>query len=291
MPIDRAAVRNGSIYDGATGASWGGVRQNGAVTEAVFLSILSEILLVAPAPVTVTVRASGRTVLPTNNPLEPGAYDVYCNGSIELTNEPWVHRIMSHSISGREDSFSAQVRARDGKCVLSGLPNLNALFGDWSGFESAHIFPLEKENIWSEDNFGRWITNMDNTNGVPKINSCQNGLLLRRDLHQSFDNYLISVNPDDDYKIIVFSLDTFGLDGRSLDPVCRNPADPNHVSDELLRWHFRQSVLANMRGAGEPIFEHDFPTGTDIMTEIREGPYAKERFEMELSSRLRAFDV
>lgn len=80
MPIDRAAVRNVSIYEGATRACLGGVRQNGAITEAVFLSILSEILLVASAPVTVTVRASGRTVLPTNNPLEPGAYDVYCNG-------------------------------------------------------------------------------------------------------------------------------------------------------------------------------------------------------------------
>lgn len=110
-------------------------------------------------------------------------------------------------------------------------------------------------------------------------------------LQKIFSLFYPNIYLKDDYKIIVFSLDTFGLDGRSLDPVCRNPADPNHVSDELLRWHFRQSVLANMRGAGEPIFEHDFPTGTDIMTEIREGPYAKERFEMELSSRLRAFDV
>lgn len=29
--------------------------------------------------------------------------------------------------------------------------------------------------------------------------------------------------------------------------------------DQLLRWHFRQAVLANMRGAGEPVFENDFP--------------------------------
>lgn len=93
---------------------------------------------------------------------------------------------MSHSsISGREDSFRDQVRAQDGKCVLSGLPNLNALFGDWSGFESAHIFLLERESIWSEDNFGRWISNMDNASGVTKIISCQNGLLLRGDLHRA----------------------------------------------------------------------------------------------------------
>ncbi|EQL34975.1 hypothetical protein BDBG_09369 [Blastomyces gilchristii SLH14081] len=42
---------------------------------------------------------------------------------------------------------------------------------------------------------------------------------------------------------------------------CRDSNTDGHVSDELLRWHFRQSVLANMHGAGEPIFESDFPSG------------------------------
>lgn len=93
----------------------------------------------------------------------------------------------------------------------------------------------------------------------------------------------------DGYKIIYFCPDPFGLDGRILDPVCRNPQDPNRVSDALLRWHFRQAVLANMRGAGEPIFEHDFPPGTDMLAELRSEPepYGKQRFEMEMSSRLR----
>ena len=71
--------------------------------------------------------------------------------------------------------------------------------------------------------------------------------------------------------------------------MCRDPTDPHCVSEQLLRWHFRQSVLANMRGEGEPIFEHDFPPGTDMMGEIREGPYAKERFEMEVAAELRGF--
>jgi hypothetical protein len=48
-----------------------------------------------------------------------------------------------------------------------------------------------------------------------------------------------------------------------------------------------RSYIANMRGAGEPVFEHDFPPGTDMMKDIREGPMAQERFELELSSRLR----
>ena len=74
----------------------------------------------------------------------------------------------------------------------------------------------------------------------------------------------------DGYKIIYFGIDNMGVDGKILDPVCRDPNNPHHVSDELLRWHFRQSVLANMRGAGEPIFEHELCA--DMLAEIREGP-------------------
>jgi len=89
----------------------------------------------------------------------------------------------------------------------------------------------------------------------------------------------------------VFGFDVLGIlvDGRTLDPVCRDPANPHRVSDQLLRWHFRQSVLANMRGAGELVFEDDFPPGTDMMGEARAGPYAEERLEMEFASRSRGF--
>ena len=38
--------------------------------------------------------------------------------------------------------------------------------------------------------------------------------------------------------------------GKTLDFGCRDPEDPHKASDELLRCHFRQSVLGNMRGAG-----------------------------------------
>ncbi len=42
-----------------------------------------------------------------------------------------------------------------------------------------------------------------------------------------------------------------------------------------------------MKGAGEPIFENDFPPGSDIMGEIQEGPKAAERMEFELFSRFK----
>ena len=40
-----------------------------------------------------------------------------------------------------------------------------------------------------------------------------------------------------------------------------------------------------MRGAGEPIFECDYPPGSDIMGAIMSGPYA-ELMEFQLFSRL-----
>ena len=85
--------------------------------------------------------------------------------------------------------------------------------------------------------------------------------------------------------MICFDEDLLGVDGRQLDPICRDPADPRSVRDELLRWRFRQAVLANMRGAGEPVFEMDF-FGGDMMGEIMNGPEAAERMEFELFSRL-----
>jgi len=98
-------------------------------------------------------------------------------------------------MSGREDAFKEGIRARDGKCVMSGIVNRRAPY-NWSLFEAAHIFPLEAENLWVEWGYGRWVTNMNDTNRISKTNSCQNGFLLRRDVHGDFDQYLVSVNPD-----------------------------------------------------------------------------------------------
>ena len=40
-----------------------------------------------------------------------------------------------------------------------------------------------------------------------------------------------------------------------------------------------------MRGAGEPIFEIDFPPGSDVLGEMCGGPKAAERMEFELFNR------
>ncbi|PGH05646.1 hypothetical protein GX51_02805 [Blastomyces parvus] len=286
MPRDRAAYRNVHFYDASTGTSIGGFYQNGSLTEENLIWILSEVLLIVEAEHAWTIRnrTSGRTVTPSNNPVALGDYDIYSTGSIQVTNEPWFARLSSHSVSGREDKFRDGVRARDGKCVISGQVNPGAQWDDWVGFEAAHIFPLHKESLWIDLNYSRWIT--EDAVGTSKIHSIQNGLLMIEHLHTRFDQYLFSINPDDDYKIVEFGPGSWGIDGRILDPVCRDPNTNTHVSDELLRWHFRQSVLANMRGVGEPIFESDFPPGSDMMVTLRDEQYGKERFELELQARV-----
>lgn len=64
----------------------------------------------------------------------------------------------------------------------------------YTGFEAAHIFPLAYEGHWISGGYSRWITILPENGGA--INSVQNGLLLRSDIHQQFDSYNLSINPD-----------------------------------------------------------------------------------------------
>jgi hypothetical protein len=73
--------------------------------------------------------------------------------------------------------------------------NPAASWGDWSGYEAAHIFPMEKETLWNQPNFGRWITNTMGRHSAT-INSVQNGILVGAHMHGPVDNFLVSVNPD-----------------------------------------------------------------------------------------------
>jgi len=58
----------------------------------------------------------------------------------------------------------------------------------------AHIFPLAYEDHWRNDGYDRWITVPLASGG--SINSVQNGLLLDSAIHQLFDSYSFSINPD-----------------------------------------------------------------------------------------------
>lgn len=117
--------------------------------------------------------------------------------SIVPNDEPLVRRIFSHATSSREGAFTRDVRTRDkAKCVFTGKTNSRAQFGKWAGWQAAHIFPREKESLWVENNFGRWITNTNTGDHSASINSIQNGFLVLSHIHQMFDDYAIAVNPD-----------------------------------------------------------------------------------------------
>ncbi|KIW16703.1 hypothetical protein PV08_03892 [Exophiala spinifera] len=95
---------------------------------------------------------------------------------------------------------------------------------------------------------------------------------------------LQALSTDHNYKVVTFSPCAFPeVEGKHLDQQHFTRSDGH--ADQLLRWHFRQTVLTNMRGAGEPVFDHDFSPGSDIVGDILEGPRAGERMEFELFSR------
>ncbi|KAF2476850.1 uncharacterized protein BDR25DRAFT_209173, partial [Lindgomyces ingoldianus] len=49
---------------------------------------------------------------------------------------------------------------------------------------------------------------------------------------------------------------------------------------------FRHAVLANLRGPGELVFEHDFPPGSDIVGDTLQGLKADEKVELGYSAAL-----
>jgi hypothetical protein len=80
MPINRAVWRNVHFYDASTGTILGGFYQQGSLTEATLIWILSSVLLIVEGHWTIRHRESGRTVTPTSNPVVPGDYDIYNEG-------------------------------------------------------------------------------------------------------------------------------------------------------------------------------------------------------------------
>jgi hypothetical protein len=117
---------------------------------------------------------------------------------IHINNETPLLRMISLQTGTRVQAFTDAVRSRDRQCVITRRVAINADDDDWTGFEAAHIFPLAYEQYWQEFNYGRWIKSPSNGEEIKggKINSVQNGLLLSSDIHQLFDTYQFSINPD-----------------------------------------------------------------------------------------------
>ncbi|KAK9322204.1 hypothetical protein V1517DRAFT_367820 [Lipomyces orientalis] len=160
-----------------------------------------------------------------------------CQGHLTVTDAPYYQRtssaVSSVSLSCRVKSFPAAMTHRE------------LVQQRWTKYEVAHVFP-ERDGM---------------------VNSPQNGLLLQKTVHGLLDQVEISINPNDDYRIVCFLDDSLGVAGLQLDPVCGAPGHPHHV---LVR-------------AGEPILT---TPGSDMMSAILSVPVPAERMEFELSMRL-----
>jgi hypothetical protein len=113
---------------------------------------------------------------------------------LQINNEVPLFRVQSQGSGTRIPAFGNAVRLRDNRCIVTQEEVPYTPDPNWSGFEAAHIFPLAHQTHWVNQNYGRWITVPSTTGG--SINSVQNGLLLRADIHQHFDGYFFSINPD-----------------------------------------------------------------------------------------------
>ncbi|KAK0730440.1 hypothetical protein B0H67DRAFT_596571 [Lasiosphaeris hirsuta] len=257
---DRALARDVFIYDLRDfDTLLGGLVPTAGVTNANFYAMVDIIIDILPPGPFFLQDENGETIAQDAQPLLPGRYFVVADGTAKETAEPALNRAMSFQSTRTNNEFRDRVRERDGRCVVTKEENIGREFNLWGGFEAVHIFPLAYLHQWNTQGWSQQITILPSTRPLGTINS-------------------------DGYKIICFQPDRKRIAGTSLDD--RLLQDPQRPLDTLLRWHFRQAVLANMKGAGEPNPEYDFPPGSDMMGEIQSGPKAAERMEFELFNRL-----
>lgn len=101
---------------------------------------------------------------------------------------------------------------------------------------------------WANRGFADLITDTYESIGPGKIDSIQNGILLRTDFHEAFDAFLFAVNPDENYTIIDF---TKGGCYRKCLNMKINGEVGERPLDQLLRFHFFQAILTNIKGAAD----------------------------------------
>jgi hypothetical protein len=114
--------------------------------------------------------------------------------SFNINNETALVRTISPQTGARVEAFRNAVRLRDGRCIVTGEIVPGAQYDIWVGFEAAHIFPLAYEQHWKDSNFACWIS-IPSIRG-DSINSVQNGMLLENAIHDLFDAFYFSINPD-----------------------------------------------------------------------------------------------
>ncbi len=133
-----------------------------------------------------------------------------------------------------QNLFRMQSLARDGLCLVTSSMDLESLQG-------CHIAPKSRGNELVEELCGPGLTR--------SVDSVQNALTLRADVHHLFDKYKFGIyTKDGEYIIHSFtSLDIMQYHGRRLR--LRQERDFFRIFPDkrLLEWHYRQCILARFR--------------------------------------------
>ncbi|KAF8801649.1 hypothetical protein BYT27DRAFT_7114300 [Phlegmacium glaucopus] len=226
--------------------------------------------------------------------VQPGQYILLSTGEpirVGLVATLARPRNPTHSNTpARGHHYRSRGRARDGKCLITGMQTQT-----YSRLKVAHIFPRTHDAEWIRKGYPSKITDTADEacmGGPMKIDSVQNVITLRSDLHDAWDNYEFGVNPNNNYRITAFTNGNADINGLHLqldhiqDPTLR-------PIDELFTDHFMQGLFKHMKGASELEWTYEeyddtfgngsFDLSNPKISETREG---KERFELALSDRL-----
>ncbi|KAK2752733.1 hypothetical protein FQN55_005864 [Onygenales sp. PD_40] len=275
LPGPRATLHDLHIFDSdAQTRRIEGLHVTNCITNHDMIEI---IIVVPPRGYWRLQNKNGHRLLRDGSQVQCGNYFIIvADFTIELTDEDALPRATT---------FTDAARHRDRGCVITKEAQDELLIqaGLWPGFEAAHVFPLAYSALWAGQGFNAAIVTPGSDGD--NINSVQNGMLLRADLHQLFDTYPFSICRKDNYKIVCFMRYTKDIAGTYLSPEFLS--HPQRPPDVLFDWHFRQAVLSNMKAGGEqPVFEHGFLPGGDMVGQILRGPRPEDRMEFELFMRL-----
>ncbi|KAJ9485108.1 hypothetical protein VN97_g8249 [Penicillium thymicola] len=216
--------------------------------------------------------------------------------TVNLTTESAPRRVRTRDINSQDQgqnerdrlqrSFRDSLRNKDRCCTITGPSTIFIDEHPFQDVDATHVFPAIRLEEWRRGGYRRCITDTrpNSEIGDSGLYSAQNGLLLRADIHAHFNAFQIRIDPDANYKIIVFGSDPTGMGGTHLRDSARSGTQ--RVSPDLLRWHLRMCLYNRFKANAEPrpMWEEDLeedPIGSILMQ-----PDAAERMEVELFTRL-----
>ncbi|KAJ2930023.1 hypothetical protein H1R20_g7079, partial [Candolleomyces eurysporus] len=208
----------------------------------------------------------------TGQPLRVGFYSAVPRGRFPVHSNAYP----------RTNHYRERARARDGKCLITGSGTQT-----WSRLHAAHIFSRAHDIEWVEKGYPSKITDTADEaliGGPTKIDSVQNVLTMRCDLHNAWDNFEFAVDPNNNYRITAFTNGNEDINGLYLqlghirDPTMR-------PLDELFTDHFMQCLFKHMKGAGElgTCDDHEDDSGDESDLKIGGAKVEEEGVELALA--------